>query len=216
LVDFTSDFNSKTTRFIGTSFFKETNNRDKIKVNRMNAFEGSQDHFFRSVYANRVAEEGYTVNQITKLPNPKYPTEQELQRLKEYASNLKSNLIANFSSDLSDIAKRKNNEKPYVLAITKTNIPTTDFTHKTDEKLILKYDYILQIIYKKYYFELKKGNIVKSDIPIIQTSFLYPESNFFEIYKSGNVSNPWDLTNQGEFTNFKIEKLLPLDYVLGE
>ena len=57
---------------------------------------------------------------------------------------------------------------------------------------------------------------MKATIPIIRTSFLHPEGDIFEIYRDGNTSNPGQLTNQGEFANDKIEKLLPLDYQLGD
>jgi len=182
----------------------------------MNAYEGSQVHFFRSVYNNRVSDEGFIVNQITKFPNSKYPTEQELQRLKDFAKTLKSKGTLNVPEDILDIGNRKRNEPPYKIAVTKTLIPQSDYTKKTDEKLFLDYDYMMQINFKKYFYELKKDQFVKGIIPIMQTSFLHPEGDTFEIYSDGNTSNPGQLTNQGEFAKDKIEKLLPLDYNPGD
>lgn len=216
LVDFTADFDNNTTRYIGTSFFTETKNTDKIKLNRMNAFEGIQEHFFRSVFAGTTDYDGFVVNQITKFPNSKYPTEEELQRLKDFAKTVQSKTIASVPPDLLDISSRKRNEPPYKIAVTKTKIPESDYTKKTDGKLILDYDHMMQINYKKYFFELKKGKFVKGKIPIIQTSFLHPEGETFEIFKNGNNSNPGQLINQGEFAGTTIEKLLPLDYQIGD
>ncbi|RZJ47876.1 MAG: carboxypeptidase-like regulatory domain-containing protein, partial [Chryseobacterium sp.] len=59
LVEFVADLENNTTRFMGTSFFKETKSTNKVKLNRMNAYDGSQVHFFRSVYENKVASEGF-------------------------------------------------------------------------------------------------------------------------------------------------------------
>ncbi|AZA73194.1 carboxypeptidase-like regulatory domain-containing protein [Chryseobacterium indoltheticum] len=216
LQDFVGDFENKTTRYTGTSFFKETKNTDKVKLNRMNAYDGSQVHFFRSVFANKVADEGFIVNQITKFPNSKYPTEEELQRLKDFTEMLKSKGTLNIPEDILDIGNRKRNEQPYKIGITKTQIPETDYTKKTDNKLFLDYDYMMQINFKRYFYELQKGQFVKATIPIVETSFLHPESDTFEIYTNGNTSNPGMLTNQGEFTKNKIEFLLPLDYQLGD
>lgn len=216
LVEFSANFDENTTRFVGTSFFKETKSSDKVKLNRMNAYDGSQVHFFRSVFANKVADEGFIVNQITKFPNSKYPTEEELQRLKDFAQMFKSKGTLNVPEDILDIGNRKRSEQPYKIAITKTQIPETDYTKKTDNKLYLNYDHMMQINFKKYFYELKKGQFVKATIPIIQTSFLHPENDTFEIYPNGNTSNPGMLTNQGEFTKNKIEFLLPLDYQLGD
>jgi len=216
LIDYIADFDNKTTRFIGTSFFKETKSSNKIKLNRMNAYEGSQTHFFSSVYNNKVKDEGYIVNQITKFPNSKYPTEKELQRLKDFGLMFKSEGTVNIPEDILDIGNRKRNEPPYKIAITKTQIPESDYTKKKGDKLFLDYDYMMQINYKKFYYELEKKQFVKSNIPIIQTSFLHPENDTFEIYSDGNTSNPGQLTNQGEFAKDKIEKMLPLDYQLGD
>jgi hypothetical protein len=216
LVGFSANFDDNTTRFTGTSFFKETKSNNKVKLNRMNAYDGSQIHFFRSVYENNVADKGYIVNQITKFPNSKYPTEEELQRLKDFAKTLKPKGILNIPVDILDIGNRKRNESPFKIAITKTQIPETDYTKKADGKLFLDYDYMMQINFKRYFYELKKGQFVKATIPMIQTSFLHPENDTFEIYPDGNTSNPDMLTNQGEFAKDKIEKLLPLDYQLGD
>lgn len=216
LQDFVGDFENKTTRYTGTSFFKETKNTDKVKLNRMNAYDGSQVHFFRSVFANKVADEGFIVNQITKFPNSKYPTEEELQRLKDFTEMFKSKGTLNIPEDILDIGNRKRSEQPYKIGITKTQIPETDYTKKTDNKLFLDYDYMMQINFKRYFYELQKGQFVKTTIPIVETSFLHPENDTFEIYTNGNTSNPGMLTNQGEFTKNKIEFLLPLDYQLGD
>lgn len=216
LVDFTAEFDKNTTRYIGTSFFTETKNTDKIKLNRMNAFEGIQEHFFRSVFTGTTQDDGFVVNQITKFPNAKYPTDEELQRLKDFSKDLKSKTISNVPPDLLDIANRKRTEVPYKIAITKTQIPESDYTKKTDGKLFLDYSYMMQINYKKYYYELKKGKFIKGTVPLIQTSFLHPEGDTYEIYKDGNNSNPGQLQNQGEFASTKIEKLLPLGYQIGD
>ena len=216
LQDFVGDFENKTTRYTGTSFFKETKNTDKVKLNRMNAYDGSQVHFFRSVFANKVADEGFIVNQITKFPNSKYPTEEELQRLKDFTEMFKSKGTLNIPEDILDIGNRKRSEQPYKIGITKTQIPENDYTKKTGNKLFLDYDYMMQINFKRYFYELQKGQFVKTTIPIVETSFLHPENDTFEIYTNGNTSNPGMLTNQGEFTKNKIEFLLPLDYQLGD
>ncbi|HEX7870985.1 MAG TPA: hypothetical protein VF455_12825, partial [Chryseobacterium sp.] len=216
LEEFIASFDENTTRFIGTSFFKETKNTDKVKLNRMNAYDGSQVHFFRSVFTETVKSEGFIVNQITKFPNSKYPTEEELQRLKDFAKTIKNKTITSVPDDLLDIGTRKRNEPPYKIAITKTQIPESDYIKKSDGKLFLDYNYMMQINFKKYYYELIKGNFVKSSLPINQTSFLHPEDQSYEIYDSGNTSNPGQLTNQGDFAKDKIEKLLPLDYQLGD
>ncbi len=216
LEDFAAYFNENTTRFIGTSFFKETKSNDKVKLNRMNAFEGSQVDFFRSIFNKKVSDEGYIVNQITKFPNPKYPTEQELQKLKDFSDFVKQNRTATIPNDISDISSRKAIEPKYNIGITKLQLSESEYTKKIGEQLFLTYDHMIQINYKKYYYEFEKGKIVKATLPIVQTSYLHLEGEMYEIYRDGNTSNPDLLTNQGAFSTDKIEKLLPLDYQLGD
>lgn len=216
LEEFVANFDENTTRYIGTSFFKETKSNDKVKLNRMNAFEGSQVHFFRSIFIKKVSDEGYIVNQITKFPNPKYPTQQELQKLKDFSDFVKQNRMTTIPNDISDISSRKAREPKYNIGITKLQLSESEYTKKTGEQLFLDYDHMMQINYKKYYYEFEKGKIVKSTLPIVQTSYLHPEGEMYEIYRDGNTSNPDLLTNQGAFSTDKIEKLLPLDYQLGD
>lgn len=216
LEEFIASFDENTTRFIGTSFFKETKNTDKVKLNRMNAYDGSQIHFLRSVYANKVKEEGFTVNQVTKFPNPKYPSQEELQKLIDYKKLIGKSTTIKIPEEIYEINNRKLNEQAYKIAITKLQIPLSDYTKTAEEKLILDFKDIIEVKHSKYYYELKNKSFVKSALPVMQTSYLHSDENTFEIYDNGNTSNPAQLTNQGDFTKNKIEFLLPLDYQLGD
>ena len=71
LLNFEANFNANTVSYTGTSFFKETNQKIITKSHRQNAYYGSIMHFLRSVYQNKVAEEGYWVNHIQKIETPK-------------------------------------------------------------------------------------------------------------------------------------------------
>lgn len=216
LEEFIASFDENTTRFTGTSFFKEIKNTGKVKLNRMNAYDGSQIHFLRSVYANKVKEEGFTVNQVTKFPNPKYPTQEELQKLNDYKKLIGKSKTIKIPEEIYEINSRKLNEQPYKIAITKLQISVSDYTKSLEGKLILDFKDIIEVKHSKYYYELKNKSFVKSALPVVQTSYLHSEENTFEIYDNGNTSNPAQLTNQGDFTKNKIEFLLPLDYQLGD
>ncbi|MFC7348730.1 carboxypeptidase-like regulatory domain-containing protein [Chryseobacterium zhengzhouense] len=218
LEEFTADFENKVTTYFGTSFFKETKNTDKVKLNRMNAYDGSAFHFMRSLYKGNVKDEGFTVHQVTKFPNEKYPTEQELLKLKEYTKVLKSNPKTTIviPDEIQDIMNRKNNESKYKVAVTRRNLTETDYTKKQDSKVILDFKDILEVRHDKYYYELKGKDFVKSKFPIKQATHIHSNDETFEIYSNGNNSNPTNLLFQGDFTKNKIEFLLPLDYQLGD
>jgi hypothetical protein len=216
LVTFSADFNAKIFTYSGTSFFKESKQSDKVKLNRMNAYEGSMMHFFRSIFTNKTAGEGYIVNRVIKIPNPKYPTDEELEKVKDYFKMTSKSKVISLPEDILDISRRKNTESPYAMDIAKTQIPESDYTKTEDGKIILSFKDILQVNYKKFFFDLKGKKFTKSSTLVVQTSFLHPEGETFEIYESGNISNPDLLINQGDFSKNKIENMLPLDYELGD
>ncbi|MFL9835433.1 carboxypeptidase-like regulatory domain-containing protein [Chryseobacterium terrae] len=218
LEEFLADFENKITTYSGTSFFKETKNTDKVKLNRMNAYDGSAFHFMRRIYNGKVKDEGFIVNQITKFPNDKYPTEEELLQLKEYTKTLKSNpkTPITIPDTIQDIINRKNKESKYKVAVTKRDLAEADYIKKSDGKVILDFNDIIEVKYDKYFYELKNKEFVKSKFPVKQITHVHSNDETFEIYSNGNNSNPTTLMYQGDFTKNKIEFLLPLDYQLGD
>lgn len=216
LINYSVDFNTNMINYSGTSFFKETKNSDKVKLNRMNAFDGSLLHFFRSIYQNKIAEEGFIINKIVKIPNPKYPTEEELNKLKDFMQITKKSGTIKLPEDISDILKRKNNEKPYALALTKSKIPDSDYTKRNGGQVLFKFDDMLQVNYQKYFYESKGKAFIKTTVPVSLSSYLHSEGEIFEISKEGNITNPDLLINEGDFSKNKIENMLPLDYRLGD
>lgn len=218
LIEFMADFGNQTTSYLGTSFFKETKNTDKVKLNRMNAYDGSAIHFLRSVYAKKVKDEGFIVHQMKRFPNPKYPTEEELLKLEDFVKIQRSNASAEIKipDDIKDIAERKNKESKYGIALIKSNLTEDNYTKNQDGGIILDFKDILEVRHDKYYYEIKNKEFVKSKIPVKQATHVHSNDEIFEIYSNGNNSNPTNLLYQGDFTKNKIEFLLPLDYQLGD
>lgn len=216
LISYSLDLNKNSVNYTGTSFFKEARNTDKIKLNRMNAYDGSLLHFFRTIHNNTIAEEKFIVNHVVKIPNPKYPTEEELNILEDFKQIVKGSAVIKIPENISDISQRKNSEKPYALAIVKTMIPDTDYVTRKDGKVFFSFKDMLQVNYQKYFYELKGKEIIKSSYPVVLSSFLHPEGEVFEVTEEGNISNPDQLINEGDFSKNKIENMLPLDYQLGD
>jgi hypothetical protein len=216
LVNFSADFESKIINCTGTSLFKEVKNNSKVKLNRMNAYDGSLLHFFRSIYNNTVAADGFIVNHVVKVPNPKYPTEEELKTLKDFMEMVRITKTINAPEHILDISQRKNNQKPYALAIIKTIIPDSDYVKRNGSEILFNFKDILQVNYRKYEYELNGKEYIKSKNLVFLSSFLHPEGETFEISKDGSITNPDLLLTEGDFTKNKIENMLPLDYQLGD
>lgn len=216
LVNFSTDFNTQITNCLGTSLFIETKNNNKTKVNRINAYYGSLLHFFRSIYNNAVTADNFIVNHVIKVPNPKYPSQEELKILNDYMGTLKNTKVINIPDHISDIAKRNRSEKPYALAITKTLIPDSAYITRNGGEVRLTFSDILQVNYKKYTYDVKAGKLIQAKTPVVLSSFLHPEGETFEISKDGNFTNPGLLITEGDFSKNRIENMLPLDYQPGD
>lgn len=216
LISYSLDLNKNSVNYTGTSFFKETKNTDRTKLNRMNAYDGSMLHFFRSIYDNKISQDKFVVNHLVKVPNPKYPTGEELKLLEDFKQIVRSSAMVNIPDNIRDISQRKNSEKPYALAIVKTVIPDSDYVTREDGKVLFSFKDMLQINYQKYFYELKGKEFIKGNMPVVLTSFLHPEGEVFEVSKEGNITNPDQLINEGDFSKNKIENMLPLDYQLGD
>lgn len=216
LINFQADFNSKSTSYIGTSFFKETSFRKEIVLNRMNAYKGSLMHFFRSLYNNELEKEGFIVNHAKRIPNPEYPSEAELQKLDDHFAIKKSqNRTLPWTDELEAISQKKSKNSEFLMAILKTKIKESEFTKRKDGRLFLDFEDLLMVNYQKYYYEIKKGEFVKSGGVVTQSSILHPESTVFEIFKEGLSSEPDQLILEEHFSNQNVSKMLPLDYQLG-
>lgn len=215
LINFTSDFQNNTVSYYGTSFYKEASDKPKVKLNRANAYLGSPQHFFRSVYQNRVEEEGFWVNYIIKIPNPKHPTEAEKQKLAAFRDFHKNSRNITIPADISDIIKRMR-ESEFALALTKSKIPIEEYLKTSDDKKIFTAKDILQVNFNKIPYQLKKGKLEKTEYQHLKTSKLYVENQQFEVFSTGDISNPEQLITDGDFSENRIETLLPSDYILGE
>ncbi len=216
LISFSADFNSRMVNYTGTSFFKETKNSEKVKLNRMNAYEGSLLHFFRSIYDHKIAEAGFIVNQVVRIPNPKYPSEEELATLKNFLELANKPDFNTIPENIKEIASRKNAQSQYMLAIVKTKIPDSDYVQRSNGQVFLEFKDILQVNYPKFYYELKGKEFVKRKNQNVLSSFLHSEGESFEVSKEGNITTPDQLINEGDFSKNKIENMLPLDYQLGD
>jgi len=216
LINFQGDFKAKSTSYLGTSFFKETSFRKEVTLNRMNAYKGSLMHFFRSLYNNELGKEGFIVNHARRIKNPAYPTEAELQKLNYHFTIMKTqNSTLPWTDELEAISQKKSKNSEFLMAILKTKIKESEFTKRKDGRLFLDFEDLLQVNYQKYFYEIKKGEFVKSGGVVNQSSILHPEAMEFEIFKEGLSSEPDQLILEGDFSRQNISKMLPLDYQFG-
>lgn len=94
LTRFEFDFNTRMFYYQGYPFFEELNPKAREGVkrrwenNREQAYTGSITHFMRSLYRNRIIEEGFHVKKLIKVPD------QEKKRVKALYQSLVQNTIS--------------------------------------------------------------------------------------------------------------------------
>ncbi|HYC29691.1 MAG TPA: carboxypeptidase-like regulatory domain-containing protein, partial [Chitinophagaceae bacterium] len=73
LEDFTYDFKTRYLVFLGYTLFEDMDGRDRQKrrwaANRVTAFNGSLQHFMKSLYNDQLAADGYEVKRMRKQDN---------------------------------------------------------------------------------------------------------------------------------------------------
>lgn len=99
-----------------------------------------------------------------------------------------------------------------ILAQIATKIPTSSFIEIAGDHQYITFENILQVNYPKYYFELKKSKITKCTSAVPQISYIFMNGNSFEIFADGNSTDPESMMLQGNLSNNKMERFLPLDY----
>lgn len=217
LLDFQANFKEKSTSYLGSSYFQEHRYKKEFILNRMNAYQGSLMHFLRSLYNNNLEKDGYIVNHGRRIPNPEYPTDKEIEMLDAYFDFAKTQKVINVSlpANLEEIATRKRTKPQFLMAVLKSKMKETEFTTRKDGKLYLDFNDLLLVNYKKYFYEIKKGEFVRAEGFVTQSSIVHPEAAVFEIYPEGLTSEPDLLIVEDHFSRQNTAKMLPLDYTFG-
>lgn len=97
---FIMDWNANVTKFVGYASYGDLKTYDKVNPkkiirNRMTAYLGSSQHFFRSLYTGTSRDEGFIVRSFKKIDNPEYPNAatrkalaEEVKRTRHYDARL--------------------------------------------------------------------------------------------------------------------------------
>lgn len=213
-----ANFRKKMVSYFGTSYFIPTSIRKKIKMNRMEAYYGSLQHFVRSAYQGNLKEEGFEINYVKEMRNPEYPSEQELKDLKNYVNFMRGSddYLTKMPKRIKDISSRKFKNPPYIFVVTRSRLSPDNFIKTEASHKFLTSNDILQVKYHKHFYDLKHGKIAPSKTYATVSSMLYLNGESFEIFPNGNTSDPEQLVSSGYFTQKKVKDLLPLDYRVGE
>ena len=196
--------------------------RKKWKKNRLEAYNGSQMQFFRSLISQKLKEDGFVVNQFKRVLNPQRPTKEKIKFARELI-RLHNNRI-NFSKKITKpitaldsalVIVRKSRKPKYVDYLYKRNVSYEEMLSFEGKIPFLNFENYLSVIYTK---ETEEDNYLigifgkKKRSSGVQTSSIVLLNGKAKIDKSGILINPNGIFNEGYWGFEAFANMLPLDY----
>ncbi len=208
LASFELDTHSGTSKYSGHPVYEELEvlserARKKVEKERLRAYRGSPMHFIRSLYQEKLKDEGFVVDAFSIKPNPAYPGADSVKAMIDEARKT------------MNIAKIAHIPKRDIITFTRTNLSVTDIVATESEHKFIGFSDYLQVIYKNENVESNYAarNHIRSER---QTSQLSNLNQRVEIFSNGNYTDPNNLILHGYFGWERLADLLPFDYLPPE
>ena len=183
--------------------------RKRWAANRQKAYRGSFPHFLRSVYANRVAEEGFRVQKMRRVPNARRLAADSLMRLSQQPGQR--------AVVLSDSLLQALREPRVMTYLYKPVLPPDSLrrTDGTTNQVWLRFRDLLAVTYEREApdanYRLPGPNFT-SVRPRHQESVVHLQQPEAEVEAFGALVVPLAVLNEDYWSFEKIGELLPLDY----
>lgn len=193
----------------------------KWKRNRLEAFNGSKMHFFRSALTNNLKEEGFIIHKVKRVKNENRPTDAQIKRAREILRLSGGVIVINLNKeepktvlDSAQVIIQKSRLPKFREYLVKKNVPIKDFIVNENEKTYLKFNDFLRIIYTK---EPEEDNYLvglfrKKPKTGVQTSQIVMLVNEVIVKSEGVLQNPTAVLSNGYWAFESFANMLPLDY----
>ncbi len=183
--------------------------------NRLEAYNGSSQHYLRSVIQRRTEEEGFKTLTLMRKPNPARPPDSVIQaKLKELrAKRLQgSSVVISGGDSLIYWGNQNRLSKTVEILVTKP-LRVDSLLKRTDQRGILAfgYQYIPYIIYTK---KSDDGSYTNKPLnaPNNQTSLMVINDPYIFFDMNGVIINPTSIIFEGYWAKDRVAKMLPVDY----
>lgn len=217
LENFRYDFKQRYLLYAGYPFFEPLQGSDrrqrKWEVAREEAYQGSMLQFMRALYRNRLAEEGFEVRRLVKMPNAE---KQRVQAVYKASVRADANgvLVSAVNRDSTAYYNHILSQEDYKPLLGKELLSgdsiayavdtTTAGLHFSDYLLITYKHRSLPAEYKQAF--PKSGEAMTSELSLIN-------GRPVEVFSNGAYYNPEDLLSSGYWGWWeKIGTMLPFDY----
>ena len=223
------EYNSKT-RIIyyeGYPYYEDIKaSKSKMKrwsKKRIEAYNGSSQHFLRSLYNGTSKAEGFEINKLSKINNTNRASDSlinsNLKRLKTTQTGL-DGIVRIRSNDSLSYWNRERNKPQQVSILNRQEVLPDTLVHTFNESIkSFNFKDVLYVIYKgekeNPEFASRIGNSVSRplDMPNYQISLINLLIAPVYFYQNGSVYNPRSMLFEGYWSWEKVADSVPMDYL---
>jgi hypothetical protein len=182
------------------------------KKKREDTYYGSSRHFFRSLYLDKLNEEGFIMKKLHRELNPERPQEAIiLQKIKLFRDR-------GMRDSANYWIMKENMSKYYHENLGKLPLQPYQVFGKTDKPglFVISFTDCLYVIYTKRHEETDFRDVYRTlDMENFETSVLTLFTPYAVFDMNGVLVNGAPL-NEGTWSKSKLAELLPYDYLPGE
>jgi len=220
-------FSVKKNRLFFSGYARYGNLKKKVKKkwkhNRLEAYNGSQMHFLRSLLKKELTQDGFLINQFKRELNPERPTDAEIKTAREliylnreivnYSKNITTPLT---SLDSALVVVEKSSKPKYQDFLYKRNVDYIDMISFQKQTPYLNFENHLSIIYKN---EKEEENYLigmfgkRKKASGVQTSNITLINGKSIIDPTGVLVNPNAIFVEGYWAFESFANMLPLDFI---
>lgn len=201
LIDFNVDYKTNYALTLGTALFTElkagSSQQKKWKKNRQKSYLGSVNHFMKSIYYNKLDEDGYDVKRLIRKDNPAY-------------QKYKDEILLGGTFDGA--------VPPKILTyLINQKVPYDSLKVVKNNQQYLNFKGLYSVEYKKEkedaeYAKQNGSSYIGNQLSI----FALKEEELLKIEENGTYYHPANLIVEGYFSYEKIANLVPMDYKIEE
>ncbi|MGB0524516.1 MAG: carboxypeptidase-like regulatory domain-containing protein [Flammeovirgaceae bacterium] len=218
---FSHDSKTGITNYSGYTFFKEMKGgkakQKKWQKNRQRAYYGSALHFLKSLYHHTLAENGFHLRRLKRIPNPNRPSKAEII---EARKTLRLGNASSLETTDKDRETLRRARLPKLIEVLDTNaVDYSSYTKKVNDELVISFKDFFQVVYtgekeEANYVALYSKQFSQLRKPSFQTSVISLRAASTKLNKYGMVSSPFDILYEGYWSWEKLGETLPLGYEL--
>lgn len=183
--------------------------KKKWHLKREDAYYGSAMHFYRSLYTDRLLQEGFTIYRFTRYLNPQRPPDEIIRKKVRIFNELRRSDSVKWYIDLANMSKY------YHENLMKPPLNTWEVLTATGQPGLYSMHFLnfLYIVYTKKTDDVYNKDLFRPmDMPNYEVSVATATGPYILFDKNGVVVDNAPLY-EGTWSRSRLSDMLPVDYV---